>query len=286
MSALAEQLQGIGRGIPFAEYVRRPEVHATSLFHLLTSPRHYQARISGEQPDTDSLRQGRAGHTAILEPDRFLLEYAVWKADNGRRFGKKWDEFCAGNADKCILTQAQYEAALRMRDAVDEHPVARGLVRAKGESELTLRWAHPPTGIACKARIDRLTENLIDIKTTRNPDPHKFGTSAAQYGYAFQLAFYGDGVVAALGRTPPPTKIVAVQNAEPFDVVVFDLPPEVLAIGREQVERAMNLLAACKKSGQWPGMAPDTEVTLRLPAWAAPQEEDEEPLTFGGEAVF
>lgn len=292
MSALAEQLQGIGRGIPFEEYVRRPEAHATALWHLLTSPLAYWSRTQQRPPDTDALRQGRAGHTGILEPDRFLLEYAVWRSEkDGRRFGKKWDAFCEANADKCILTEAQYAAALRMRDAVNKHAVASRLVIGPGDNELTLRWVHQSTGIACKARIDRLAAGaagadaaLVDIKTTRDPSPRAFGASAARYGYCFQLAFYGDGVVAALGRKPPPTKIIAVQNCEPFDVVVYDLGQDELAKGREQVERAMTLLALCTASKLWPGIAPDAEVPLVLPAWASP-ETDAEPVTFGGEEI-
>jgi hypothetical protein len=55
------------------------------------------------------------------------------------------------------------------------------------------------------------------------------------------------------------------------------VPEDVLTFGREQYENALDVLARCEESGKWPGVAPDAEVELRLPLWAAP-DLDEEPL--------
>lgn len=275
----------IVEGAPFEQYIETPEVHATALRDMLTSPLLYKFRREQPRPDSDTFRVGRAGHTAILEPDRFMLDYALWRGldEDGNkqiRRGKKWDNFREVNDGRTTLTEKQYMLALRLRNAVQSHPVAGKYLAEKGRSELTLKWTHARTGLRCKARLDRLCSALIDVKTTRDPSPHKFSSDAARYGYAMQLAFYADGAVAT-GLGMPPVKIIAVQSVEPHDVVVYDIPESVQAIGREQIEGALDKLVECTRSGVWPGIASD-EVALNLPAWAAPEAEE---ITFGDEVI-
>ena len=77
------------------------------------------------------------GHTAILEPDRFLRDYVLWES---RRQGKKWEAFAEVNGSKTILTDNQYTQAIAMRDAVAEHPEAGPLMKKRGDSEVTVIW--------------------------------------------------------------------------------------------------------------------------------------------------
>lgn len=275
-------MNAIAKRMPFSEYVTIDEAHSTSIFNILTSPLLYRHRKDHDRPDTDAFRLGRAGHTAVLEPERFDRDYAVCKVRRDERTAA-YQQFLADNAGKTVLTIAQYDAAWRVAKAVDRHPVAGALLREAGESELVVRWTHTRTGIPCKARLDRLSANLIDLKLTRDITPALFSHSAARYGYAFQLAFYRDGVITALQRTPP-TKIIAIQNTEPNDVAVYNLPPETLALGNQQVERAMDRLAECTVSEEWPGAFAD-EVDLHLPAWVTAEEDDDTPLTFDGEVI-
>lgn len=272
--------------MPFDKYIELPEAHATGLINILPergSPLLYKHREDHGRPDKDAFRRGRAAHTAILEPDRFLRDYALW--DGGKRDKRieKYATFLDVNAGKTILTVEQYDAAMRMRDAVSDHPVAYPLLAEKGRSELTLRWQHPGTGIWCKARLDRLSMAILDLKSCRDVSPAGFAKSAANYGYGFQMAFYRDGVIVTEQRTPD-VKIVAVQNAAPWDVAVYNVPTVVLAHGNEQIERAMVLLDECTKSGKWPGVAPSEAIDLVLPAWATPSTDDE-PITFGEEVL-
>lgn len=273
--------------IPFEKYVDLPGVHATALKDLLVSPRLYQQRLLQPRPDTDSLRVGRACHTAVLEPDRFLLEYTVWRAkEDGStrvRRGKEWDAFCEANHDKTILTEAQYTIARSCRDAARNHPVASKLLNGPGKNEVSVRFKHERTGFECKARIDRICTDIIDIKTTRDPSPHKFSADAARLAYAMQLSFYWRAARAA-GLGELPCKIIAIQNVMPFDVVVYEIGTDLLVHGEQQYEQALDKLAECMKTNTWPGLAPTEELPLSLPAWAVPGAEDEQ-LTFNGEAI-
>ncbi len=272
--------------LPFEEYVKIDGIHATSLKDMLVSPRLYDWRRKNKREDSDSLRVGRACHTAILEPDRFAFEYLVWRSSKmGRRFGKRWDEFTelAAKAGQTILTEAQYATAIALRDAVRTHPVARRLLDEQGKNELTIKWTHPRTGLPCVSRVDYLCGSIVDVKTTKNPDPGKFSSDSARYGYPMQAGFYGDAcAVAGIGALP--FKFLAVQNVPPYDVAVFNVPEDVLAHGRKQYEEAIDKLIACRESNNWPGIAHDEEVDLKLPVWAV--EAEEEPLTFGGTEIF
>jgi hypothetical protein len=268
--------------VPFEAYTEIEAAHASALKDLLVSPRLYRWRRDNDRPDSDLFRVGRACHTAVLEPERFLADYVLW--DGGIRRGKEWDAFRtkAEAKGRTILKQDQYELALAVRDAVRSHAVASALLR-DGRPELSLRWTHERTGTPCKARVDWLGSALVDIKTARDVSPRAFSAAAARLGYALQLALYRAGVHAVTGELPP-VKIIAVQNCAPYDVAVFDVTAETLAIGEQQYEGALDLLAECTRKNEWPGLAPDAEVPLVLPAWAAP-EADEEPITFGGEVI-
>lgn len=269
----------------FATYLDWPATHATALKDMLVSPLLYRWNRDHEKPDSDTFRVGRATHTAILQPELFLRDYVLW--DEGIRRGKAWDAFTAKAAEsgRTVLTRAQYELALQMQTSVLGHQVARRYVTDRERRcEVSLQWTHERTGIRCKSRLDLLACGaLLDVKSARDISPRMFSASAARLGYALQMAMYRDACVAS-GLGLLPVKIVAVQNVEPYDVAVYELTDETLAIGSEQLERALDLLAECQRTNKWPGIAPDAEVPLVLPAWAA-AEQDEQELTWNGDAL-
>lgn len=270
-------------GLSFADYVAMPGVNASSLRGMLVSPLAYKRGRDIPREDTDSMRIGRAAHTLILEPGKFDRQYAFWTG--GRRAGKEWDAFTHNNEGRTILTGAQLDVVQRIHVAATNHAVAGGYLLDRGKAEVVLTWQHQRTGLDCKARLDWLVSDaIVDLKTTRDPSPAKFSADAARLGIVMQLAWYVDGAHANLGQTMP-AKIIAVQNCEPFDVVVYDVPPETLAIGHSQFETALDRLLECRATNRWPGLAPHEEVTLHLPAWAGVVEDDA-PLTFGGEAFL
>lgn len=267
--------------LPFADYVAIEAEHASALKDALVSPLLYQHRKTSPREDSDTLRLGRAGHTALLEPALFAEQYTVFE---GRRAGRAWDEFVDAHPGEVILTSKQADAALRVRDAVLTHPVAGKLFAQPKRTELTITWDDEVTGLSCKGRIDMLCAALCDLKLTRDPDPRRFSAAAGQYGYAMQLAFYADGAERC-GLGTPPIKIIAAQSVEPYDVVVYDLDLDVLEHGRAQYRLALDTVAECRRTGVWPGLAWGGAETLRLPAWASP-EADDQPLTMDGISLF
>lgn len=249
----------------FEAYALRPELNWSKLKAAMRSPLHFEYRVSVPVPDSTRFALGRAAHTAIMEPDRFALDYAVWQG--GRRAGAEWEAFKAAHAGHTVLTSDEYAAALGMRDGVERHPIARGLFRS-GDSERTVLWTDADTGIECKARIDHWDgRTLVDLKTTRDIDARMFGSGAARWAYAEQLAFYLDGLRAVGVTTDEPPLIVAVEDEPPHDCAVFRVEPIDLDRARATVAGCLAVVAKGRASKHWPGRYPEI-VPLRLPAWS------------------
>lgn len=268
-------MTGQRQNMPFEAYLDLRAEHATGLKSILVSPLLYRHIEQEGRPDTDTLRVGRAGHAAVLEPSRFLTTFARWDA---RRAGKEWEAFKAHHeARGCtVLTATQYDNAVAMSDAVRADRLAAKLLEdPTGEAEVSITWRHAGTGLPCKARIDFLGRALVELKTARDPAPGPFSTASARLHYDLQLACYA-AAVESVGLELPPVKVIAVQNVPPFDVVVYQADDELLDVGRERFESAMMMVAHCRRTGEWPGVARGEEQVLRLPAWAVPGYDDDD----------
>ena len=264
----------------FDEYLALDRVNWTLLKEMRRSPLQFDFRRHNPREDTKRLAGGRATHTAILEPDRFLLDYALWTGD--RRAGKEWDKFCAAHPGRTILKADDYASALGQRDAVRAHPAASALLRV-GRPEETILWTDEETGLDCKARLDWLGEALVDVKTTVDVDASRFGALAYRYGYHMQIAFYLRGLRARGMEVP--AKIIAVETAEPYEVAVFALDDDAIWAGDEEVGELLRRVSQCRTAQAWPVRYP-AEEPLRLPSWAFPDEGAEGlGLIIGGEAA-
>jgi exodeoxyribonuclease VIII len=266
----------------YNDYRKIDAVHWTTLKAMRQSPMHYHHLAAHPIEDTAAMREGRAVHTAVLEPDRFPLDYAVW--DGARRAGKGWEAFRDANQGRTILKRDEYEWCLDLRDAVRRHPVARHLLKV-GEPEKTILWTDEATGLPCKGRVDWLNGiGLCDLKTAADLDPMRFGATAARLGYHCQLAFYRAGLRAT--GVEAPVKIMAVEKSPPYDVAVFTLDDDTLYAGEEEVGVLLRRVADCRAAGIWPGRYGDGETPLQLPGWAFAAF-GEEPtglgITIGGE---
>lgn len=283
--------------LPFVEYVKIPAVNASGLVHALDSAMQYQAKQRAPREDNDTLRAGRADHTGALEPERLLREYAQWETERvdpetGEikkriRRGKEWEAFQLANAGKTILTPAQFATAMRLRDAVRDDDVAGPLVKGVGKNELTIVWTHQRTGLRVKCRIDRLIHGraLIDLKFTVNPLPAAFEPVARRLHYYMRMSLYSTAVeIAGLGT--PAVKIIAAQSEEPHEVVVYDLEHEELAFGRDEYERAIDVVAKCRAEQRWPGFANGKSIPLKLPGWLLAQNEASHAVSFDSAEVI
>ncbi len=259
----------ITHGLPFADYLRLPGVHFSTLRSLDVSPLHYRRAVEHERADTPSLRLGRVTHAMVLTPD-VPADVAVW--DGGARRGKAWEAFVLDNAGRDIVKVDELATAERMRAAVMAHPVARDLLTG-GEGEVTIQWT-TDAGVKCRARADYVTRvgGLVELKTTRYAQRQAFMREAARRLYHAQIAFYEDGLRAvplhAHAHHEPSPHLIAVENVEPFDVSVHRIGIATLDVGRRKVDGWLRTLAECEASGRWPGAGGDEAVEMVLPDYA------------------
>lgn len=258
-------------GLSFEEYAALPGVNWSTLKDMAKSPLHYRHRVSEPREDTPRMGMGRAVHTAVLEPDRFVLEYAVWSGP--RRAGKDYEAFVAANPGRTILRADEYERCLTMRDAVRGNRDARKLLR-RGQPEVVLKWVDPWTRLRCKARLDWLDRGaLTDLKTTASIDALDFGRLAGRMLYHGQLAFYRGGLDAT-EHPKTPVRILAVEADPPHDVGVFVLPGDVLDAGFDLVDELLRKVRKHRSSRRWPGRY-QGEQLLELPPWLLTESDDE-----------
>jgi hypothetical protein len=231
---------------------------------LEKSPAHYR---HGVGDDSSGFALGTAAHMAVLEPERFAMEYVVYP---GRRAGKAWEAFEAEHLaqNKQILNQREYDAAIAIRNAVRSHSRATSYLRG-GAAEQTLTWALGE--FECKGRADYIGDAVVDLKSTKDGSPKAFAAACARYGYFGQAAWYSDGLFLATGKRKP-FVIVAVESSAPHVVTVYRVPDAVLAAGREQYLTLLGRLSYCMKNSFWGGYSEQEEIDLEIPQWVSTEE--------------
>lgn len=274
--------------VPAEDYHASPGVSITRLKELKRSGLHYQYRLANP-PATRPMSLGTAAHCAVLEPERFSRQFAVWarRGESGSlcpRKGQYWEEFKARNPGKQIITEDEGLDALAISQAIRKDARAMRYLES-GEPEVTMRWqltsesmTRKPVTVACRGRADWLTRidsdhYLVGLKTAKDCRGPIFGNAAARLGYHLQWAFYQDGYQAITGVTPKLREIV-VESAPPYDVVVYEIPEDVISQGRAEYEALLRVLIECESKQEWLGWANGLEQVLSLPTWAFDAQDD------------
>jgi exodeoxyribonuclease VIII len=262
----------------FAEYEKLARVNWSTLKAMSKSPAHYRHGLLQRREDTAAMRLGRCVHLAVLEPELFASRVERWPEENGRRYGKKWDKFRADHEGCEILTEDEHDLCLAIQRAVrSDREAARLLVG--GESEVTAQWTDEATGLDCKARLDKVNANIVDLKTTRDASPTAFGRESWRLQYHCQMGFYQGGLAHQLGGTLLPVYVIAVEKDAPHAVQVYHLTDDLLDTGREEVGQLLARLSFCRANDVWPGYAENGEILeLMPPSWALESDEDADAL--------
>lgn len=276
---------GIYRDVPFDEYLSWKYVNNSLIGHGLRSMAHFRA--AELQPATESTAAQQFGtllHSGVLEPsavaDHFIVapDFAAQvmserpdckspKATN--RYKELCSEFEAAHPDKFIVSAEDYDRLSGMLAALCENDRAAEYLDG-GESEVSIVWDDPDTGLRCKARLDHWQESecrIVDLKTTR--DASDFERALWSYHYYRQAAFYCDGVQTLTGRAHE-FCIVALESAEPFAVRSAPIGLSAIDQGQSEYKAILRRVLECRTTGHWPGYADPEEWTL--PAWSMRQQ--------------
>ena len=238
-----------------AEYNAAPGVRRSALFNMAKSPAHYKWAMDHPQADSPALLLGRAVHCAVLQPEIFDSCYAVAPSANkstkeGRRI---WETFMVDKGDKEVITQADYEKCMGIRESIMAHPVASVLL--EGKHETSYFWKDDLTGIDCKIRTDAETEigetlAIVDVKTCADASTQTFMKEAVKHGYDLQAGMYTEGVTANTGRECA-FIFIAVEKTPPYAVNVLAADNYFILRGKDLFREYLGKVAECEKTGNW-----------------------------------
>lgn len=239
------------------EYDNIPALRRSNLWLMRKSPAHYKYAIENPEEPTPALLFGIAAHMAILEPERFKVEYITApKIDRRTKAGKEeWEKMM--QSGKYILSNEDSEDIKGMIEAIQKNELAMSLL--KGEHEVPIQWTDPETGEECKCRPDVIGENLIvDYKTTTSCDNGEFERAAKKYGYQLQAAMYREGLLQIRFKNYG-FAFIAQEKKAPYFVRVYFCDEGWIDDGVVIYRDLINLYHKCKVNNDWPGYE---EVTL------------------------
>lgn len=239
--------------------------------------------------DTIGQRLGAGAHALL-----FGKPWAVWKeqskasADRGEApsaanvaprsaKNKAWTDFVAANAGAAILSASELEQAKRIEGAIRSCARAeRILFPPDVIHERSIIWTQ--CGRARQSTPDaRNVSVLAELKSTRCAHAWSFLRDAEKLGYHAQLADQLAAIEYETGKRPRDVCIVAVENAPPYNVEVYDVRPSALAKGARLCEMWLERLQIYEATDQWGSYTSATQPWELLdevdpaqpdPAWA------------------
>jgi len=260
---------GLHFNVPEAEYHSGPEVSVSKLKRLAVAP----AKVLVPQKETEALAAGTLRHMALLQPHLLEATYFVTDLEriSAREKATQAEIERAGGRE--LVKRAEWEAALRLRDAVHTHPTLRDMLAPEGLAcEASFYWIDAVTGLRCRGRADALRLDwgvAIDLKTTEDASPAGFARAVANYKWHWQNAFYAQGLTATW-QDPQAFFFVAVEKEPPFLPAIYELDQRAVDLGRRDVAAQLEIWARCERAGIWPGYD-ERPVRLDLPGWAYAQ---------------
>jgi hypothetical protein len=276
---------GCYAGIPNEVYHRDPDlcwgpsISSSGLKTLIgKSPRHYwfDSPLNPDRPaekDRPHFNVGKAAHDVLLLSERWPECYHVLPEDfnaNATKAQAEWhaELEAAIEAGKVVLKCSEAETVAAMAASLRANPFAAAAL-SNGESEMTLAWTDPETGVILRARPDFLPRKrtiIPDLKTAADGSPAAFSRAIAGFGYAQSAALYMDGIKAIFGEYPSNWLHVVMEKEPPHVVSLYELPGEDIERGRWLNRRAIRIFAECMSADKWPGYA-DEPAIVGLPHW-------------------
>lgn len=279
---------GIYPEMPERTYLSDP-VPEGSLSHsgaklILEAPAKYKHDIDGGPKDSgDAMNFGTAVHCAVLEPPDVnqIIAIGEFKDWRSKAAGEFRDEAVADG--RAPILAKQWLVAQEMAKRVHDHPVAAAILKHDHTvTERSLFWE--ADGITKRARVDfmgaRQTNGRYiagDYKTTTDAGIKAFERSIVSYGYHSQAAFYEEGLRTLLGERDVGFFFIAQDKTEPYLVNVVELSTELLTIGHERMQRAVEVYKQCRATGVWPGYSDRVEIAV-APGWASTEHDENRQL--------
>lgn len=238
--------------------------------------------VTGEIPapdPTDATLLGNAVHAALLEPSSLEETVAVIPRDvlakNGAKNGNAWKAWAAEHEGMVCVKEDVPGQIERMRQEILANPETAGYFDGseETETEVTVTWHDPETGLPLKARLDLLqrgAKKVGDVKVSAFPTSG-FPRQAPKMWWHTQAALYRRAAYYLTGEMPI-WEWVVVRSEAPYDTYLWTPSDEALMQSEQVLSRGLHDLRRAIDTGNWRDPHWGRRNELYLPKWASPWE--------------
>jgi hypothetical protein len=191
---MKELIQRLEKGEEFLSF--------TSITEFAISPSHFIAyKLKEEKKETKAMKRGNFVHKAILLPKDFETEYcallksmipnpeANFTNSANKKFKDAFEAECIANG-KTMLTPAEYDLAIQMRDLANNNEISGPILKSLTQREYAAEWEF--CGFKWHGFIDGLNPDLIlELKTIGDVRPKKVKWESDDNKWHWQHALYG-----------------------------------------------------------------------------------------------
>lgn len=251
------------QGIENEAYHGSSELSRSTAWNLLTTcPAKVKHDRENPSPATPALIIGDAFHTATLEPARFESEFAVKPAQLGGKgprcnaYKEIFAEMQAEEPHIKWLEESEYEYVCDMASSALDHPILKQYL-AEADAVIEGTGYFECEGAKCKVRPDLYLPGagvVIDLKSTMDASSRGFAKSVRQFGYAFQVAWYLEGLRLA-GEKPTEFIFLAVEKKAPYLTAAYSINASEIESQTNAMYKACKIWAECTQSNYFPGYA-------------------------------
>ena len=244
-------------------YHSRPEVSATQIKSMASGWRQFEAEHIAKtavRKETPAMALGTAIHAALLEPKVYETGFVVTPKEASDRRTKAYKEWAKTVGDQRILSIDDAAIVDRVCEAVDKSQMVSSVLCMPGEAEKEIYWRCMETGVACRAKLDKLCGSVVlDVKTTDDAKPAAFARTVGKFRYDLQASHYLDGAEAQAFI------FIAVEKQAPFRVRLYEIAEIDL---KDANEYRVELLQHYKQridSGDWSEAGEEDLQTIFVP---------------------
>lgn len=234
----------------------------------------HNAKTGGEyKPAFDF---GNAAHALALGKDADRL--VIVDTDSYRTAAARQLRDDAYAQGKTPILPKELQVAEDMATELEKHPVA--MESLTGQAEVSM-FHQLDCGLWLRGRIDVMAASddpkamadafTTDYKTTTDASSSAFIKQAWNLRYFMQAAWYRRLRYWLTGDLLP-YRIVAQEKTAPYLVSVWEIDPEYLGMGEEQMDEAIRIYRECLEADDWPGYPTELQ-QLTPPDWAIPDME-------------
>lgn len=257
------------REMSIDDYHRHPAIGKSMLSDFATHAKlfdcRYVAKDGSPFKGTPSTDFGSMVDAWLLERELCVEIPSDVLSKSGSKAGGKWKDFKASNDGNILMKPSDVRICERIEANIREHYDAGNLLLGDGDSQKSLFWRDPTTGLECKCRFDFVPADvLVDLKTAKSTDPRDFANQCWFLKYFWQAAHYRRGWYEYTGEWRD-FVFVVVKNSEPFDVATYSLDDEWVGLGERQIEATLRKVAECAENGRWLPADYGRRVELRQP---------------------